>query len=96
MRCHISTGKISNFLLNNVFSTTHYFINTFTDCRDGEIRLMDGSNPLEGRLEVCYDRVWGTVCSDSWGQRDIAVACRQLGYSSTGMDKSFPVQKQEV
>ena len=45
---------------------------------------MDGPNDLEGRLEVCLNNVWGTVCESSWYRSDAAVACRQLGLQSTG------------
>ena len=63
----------------------HSITNVFTDCDHGDIRLVSISNPLQGRVEVCYDGVWGTVCSQSWSRSDAAVACRQLGFSSTGM-----------
>ena len=54
------------------------------DCTDGEIRILGGSNALEGRVEVCVYGVWGTVCSDLWGTEEANVACRQLGFSQTG------------
>ena len=48
-------------------------------CVTDALRLSDGRNEQEGRLEVCQDGVWGTICNDVWSTESTTVACRQLG-----------------
>ena len=61
-------------------------------CYDGDVRLVNGSQPHEGRVEVCFSETWGTVCNhidrggDKWNSSEADVVCRQLGY--TGARKS--------
>jgi hypothetical protein len=57
---------------------------SFLACTTGDIRLVNGTNPNEGRVEVCNNNAWGTVCDDFWSGFDAAVACRQLGFSPNG------------
>ena len=58
-----------------------YYCDFYLDvsCNDGDIRLADGSSSNEGRVEVCHNNIWGTVCDDSWSRSDGIVACHQLG-----------------
>ncbi|XP_072173867.1 uncharacterized protein [Diadema setosum] len=46
-----------------------------------ELRLVDGADEHEGRVEILCDGVWGTACDLGWGTEEGNAVCRQLGYS---------------
>ena len=72
---------------SNVFS-----YNTQGVCNDSDVRLVDSpeGRDYEGRLEICYDGEWGTVCKffydhlDDYDNNIAKVVCKQLGLSLHG------------
>ena len=44
------------------------------------IKLVGGESIYDGRLEILYKGVWGTICRDSWSRVNSIVACRELGF----------------
>ena len=61
-------------------------VNGSGNCTYGDVRLAGGSNQYEGRVEVCINEQWGTVCHDGWSSVDATVVCKQLGYAYTGSE----------
>ena len=57
-------------------------------CSDGDVRLMNSSGPStssgEGRVEVCYNNSYWTVCDDRWDSLDAGVVCRQINITGNG------------
>ena len=78
---------IKEYILHNIFVSLFKYL----ECTEGAIRLRDGQNDLEGRIEVCLNGTWGTVCHDYWSGVDSLVVCRQLGYSDKCMSYNLHI-----
>ena len=53
-------------------------------CTDGQLRLAGSNVGNEGRVEICLNNEWGTICDDGWSTNDANVACGVLGFANTG------------
>lgn len=65
-------------LLTNVYM--HYLLLIEdTNCPEGAVRLIGGDFDTEGRVEVCYKDIWGSVCGAGFDLTDAHVVCKELG-----------------
>ena len=76
-------------IINDSTTLPLIFIDVYTpmaNCTDGDVRLVGGSTEYEGRVEVCFNKAWGTICGRyyGWSSSDIRVVCRQLGHVGLG------------
>ena len=49
-----------------------------TVCASGNVRLTGSSDNSQGRVEVCVDNQWGSICDDSWSPPSTALTCKLL------------------
>ena len=49
------------------------------------MRLADGVLAQEGRVEVCVNGVWGSICGTGWNTIDGYVLCKEAGFDDAGL-----------
>ena len=47
------------------------------NCSEGDVRLMNGTE-YSGRVELCENGTWGTICDRNWDHQDAVLVCNQL------------------
>ncbi len=56
----------------------------YQDIGSYEGHLFDKNGLIAGRVEVCINGRYGTICDDLWDNQDASVICQQLGFSPYG------------
>ena len=85
--CNLTLPRFLS-LLNKI---AQLFLISAAFCRDGQLRLTGGSTANEGRVEICFNETWGTVCDDGWDNLDARVVCRKLQYSRYSKCYGIPI-----
>ena len=89
VRCQraTTTSKLLIIMIANLIFVTVLLARA--DCANGDVRLMNGTTPYEGRVEICYDGVWGSVCDSGWNDQDAAIVCLQLEFQGASNDVCY-------
>ena len=58
---------------------------TYSNCTDGQVKLVGGTTDYEGTVHVCLNNAWGTIC-DRYGFDNVEAqtVCNSLGHTTPG------------
>ena len=72
-------------LIPSTFSATDFYSQEYDYAEYNFVK----EDLSRGRVEICLNGEWRTICSHQWNNVDSSVACRQLYFSSHGMFDSI-------
>ena len=78
-----------------VHKNTHSFC-TGAQYHAGNIRLVGGSYPWEGRVEIHLSGTWGTITDFYWTSSDAQTVCYTLGYFKPGKSNGITLFSLEI
>ncbi|XP_075986562.1 lysyl oxidase-like 2 [Anticarsia gemmatalis] len=66
-------------------------IHEVLDQRSASLRLVGGRSNNEGRVEIYYNKTWGSICPDGWTLYEASAVCRHLalGYAEQAAQTDF-------
>ena len=89
-----------NLKLNIIYFLLSFFTYLLVNATDPiEMRLVNGATQFEGRLEVLYAGIWGTICNDFFNLTTADVVCRQLGFFGAlrvADDQEFGIGRSQI
>ena len=89
----VTVGKLCDTIVSRLSINfyDHNATSPLVVCFSGMVRLVNtGSYDFEGRVEVCVNGGWGTVCDNGWDATDAGVLCRQLNLTTSGTPTLIP------
>ena len=87
---HIRYDIYSKFLSLN-FTLVSSANATAANCSNGDLRLAGGPGDHAGRVEVCFNGNWGSVCEDGWTNIDALTVCSILGFDESQCELSHTI-----
>ena len=80
-----------NILVAKITRLPTFFVDAdgYFVCDEGNLTLTNGNGMNEGRVEICVNNSWWTVCDSDWGTEEATIVCKQLGFIELGTDRQF-------
>lgn len=73
----VCRGKVKSFFMT--YDDAFQCVTVCETIFHTEVKLVNGTGPCDGRVQVLYTGHWGSVCNTGWGLEEATVLCRELG-----------------